>query len=154
MSVFHVATLCSGSRGNAVYVEYDGVRLLFDCGMSRKRLSAALAAYGTEIGALDGIFITHEHTDHVSGLRMNCKYDAPPVHITETSARAYCLANGITTPECFVRHMPGDTVAVGSVTVTSFATQHDSRASVGYRVETPTHTVGIATDMGCVSDGI
>ena len=63
-----VSVLASGSRGNAVYVEMDGVRLLLDAGISATRIKKGLAAEGVDASTLDGVLITHEHRDHIAGL--------------------------------------------------------------------------------------
>ena len=67
--------LFSGSRGNATYVEAGDVRLLVDSGVSCARLVSALSSMGCDPARLDGILVSHEHGDHVSGLDVfACKY--------------------------------------------------------------------------------
>ena len=63
-----VSVLASGSKGNAVFVEMDGTRLLIDAGISATRIKKGLAAEGVEAASLDGILVTHEHRDHIAGL--------------------------------------------------------------------------------------
>ena len=63
-----VAVLASGSKGNATFIEMEGVKLLVDAGISTRRIKQELSNLGVDIADLDGIFITHEHIDHVKGL--------------------------------------------------------------------------------------
>ena len=63
-----VSVLASGSKGNSIFIEMDGTRILIDAGISARRIKQELAACGQDIAELDGIFITHEHSDHISGL--------------------------------------------------------------------------------------
>ena len=61
-----VITLQSGSSGNCVYIESDGVRLLFDAGISGRQAQERLAEYGKDIRAVDALIISHDHRDHTS----------------------------------------------------------------------------------------
>ena len=63
-----LSILASGSKGNAIFMEMDGTRLLLDVGIGLRRLKQGLAALGMTLEALDGVFLTHEHRDHVAGL--------------------------------------------------------------------------------------
>ena len=70
--------LCSGSSGNASYLEAGGVRLLVDAGVTAKRLREMMALIDISPEGLDAILITHEHSDHVSGIGvLSRKYDIP-----------------------------------------------------------------------------
>ena len=60
-----VAILASGSKGNSVYVELDGVRILVDAGISAARITKGLHVRGIEPQSLDAVLVTHEHIDHV-----------------------------------------------------------------------------------------
>ena len=68
-----VAMLASGSKGNAAYIELDGTRLLIDAGISARRITRSLADLGVDAASLDGVFITHEHSDHIKGLPTRLK---------------------------------------------------------------------------------
>ncbi|MBQ1915359.1 MAG: MBL fold metallo-hydrolase, partial [Selenomonadaceae bacterium] len=74
-----VSVLASGSKGNAIFVELDGVRLLVDAGISATRIKRGLMEQGVDAGTLDGILVTHEHTDHVNGLPMLSKWYHLPI---------------------------------------------------------------------------
>ena len=153
-----VYTLYSGSDGNAVYFNLAGHSFLIDAGKSARSLCAALRAVGSDISKIEAIFITHEHSDHTSALEILEKYNSIPIHIATRSAEKlksgknqYLLPNLVTHPPLFCERL-------GCVKVNSFETPHDSRCSVGYRVEFTDnegdHKIGLATDMGRVTDSI
>lgn len=157
MPDFSVYTLASSSKGNCTYIKYGNDEILIDAGISTKRIENSLKQLGTELGNISAIFITHEHTDHISGLvTLSKKYDIP-IHITELSAKA--MLN--TEKYAFVAgdakiHPPMYSVNVGDIGITSFVTPHDSKGSVGYVVTdgTEENTVAYATDIGHISDSI
>ena len=75
--------LFSGSSGNCSYVESDNAKILIDCGASCKRTTEALSSINVNIDDLDGILITHEHSDHVNGLSVICKKYNIPIYCNE-----------------------------------------------------------------------
>lgn len=154
---FSVCTLASSSKGNAVYVRLGGDEILIDAGISCKRLTDALRSLNTDISRIKAIFITHEHSDHVSGLETVSKKHKIPIHFTEPSARAHLRsAKTEHTAAVSIIHPLLYTEQVGSLTVRSFVTPHDSAASVGFIVTdgTDEHTLALATDIGCVTDEV
>jgi phosphoribosyl 1,2-cyclic phosphodiesterase len=160
-----LCTLYSGSGGNATYISDGESAILIDAGKSAKALTRALR----EIHALpegktadarppvDAIFITHEHTDHVSALKVFLKKYRIPVHVTEQSASyLYAMAGETPMRDLIVCHPPLFTERVGRMTVRSFPTSHDSLMSVGYRVTMQDASgnpreFGYATDLGRVT---
>ena len=156
---YRLCTLYSGSKGNAAYLETPTARILIDAGKCTRTLIASLRSIGVDVDTLDAIFITHEHNDHIASLEVLAKKHPIPVHILLKSALRYRETQPEELCRCFCLHEKAPfTVQVGDVSVTSFATPHDSRASVGYRFEFPDgdHTVrvGYATDIGCVTEEI
>ncbi len=146
--------LCSGSSGNASYLEAGGVRLIVDAGVTAKRLGELMAMVDLSPEGLDAILITHEHTDHVSGIGvLSRKYDIP----------VYAAA------ECW-EHMPRSigTIAAKNVRVFEpdrdfylkqlcihpFSTPHDAAHAVGYTFSHGGKKLSIMTDIGHVSSGM
>lgn len=157
MSEFSVYTLASSSKGNCVYVRLGDTGLLIDAGISCKRITDALRSLGSELADIQAIFVTHEHSDHVSALETISKKHHIPIHMTEQSARAFlCSPKTEHAAEMILTHPPHFTVKVGALEVRSFVTPHDSAGSVGYIVTdgTPEHTLALATDIGCITDEI
>lgn len=155
--IFTVYTIASSSKGNCIYVRLGDDEILIDAGISCKRLCDALRSLDTDITRIKAIFITHEHSDHVSGLETVAKKYKIPIHITEPSARAYlCSTKTANAAAVSVIHPLLYTQSVGALTVRAFATPHDSAASVGYVISdgTPEHTLAVATDIGTVTDEV
>ena len=130
--------------------------ILIDVGISAKRTADALKLIGSDISRIKAIFITHEHSDHTSGLEVVAKKYKIPIHITEPSARAFLCKKTEHAAEVAVIHPLLYSETVGGVTVTSFVTSHDSAASVGYVVSDGSveHTLAVATDLGYISDDV
>lgn len=156
---YRLCTLYSGSSGNASYLETPGARILIDAGKCTRTLIASLKSIGVDVDTLDAIFVTHEHTDHIASLEVLTKKHPIPVHILLRSAQRYAKNPPEALCNCFVLYRSAPfTARVGDVTVTAFATPHDSRASVGYRFTFSdgegSVSVGLATDIGYVTEDI
>ena len=142
-------TLSSGSQGNCLLLSDGGTHILVDAGISTRRIKAGLARLGLSMDDLDGILITHEHTDHISGLATLIKHHTVPLYASPGTARqlAYRLA-GV---ETLLRPRdPGTEFCIGSCRVTAFATSHDAAQSMDYRID-GSGSVGILTDTGYVT---
>ncbi|MDI9497044.1 MAG: MBL fold metallo-hydrolase [Bacillota bacterium] len=147
-------SLFSGSSGNSIHVEGEEAALLVDVGVSCRRLEKALAAVGSHPGSIDGILITHEHSDHVAGLDVFCRRHAVPVYINRRSWAA--VSRRLPDPAAIdVRFVePGESLTIGDLTVRSFPTPHDAAEPVGWRIESRRQTVAVMTDIGCFDDGL
>ena len=147
--------LYTGSGGNSAYIGVGTRGILIDAGVSAKRIDQALIDVGTQLSNIDGIFITHEHIDHVRGLEVLSRKGKIPIYINEPTLRG-AEQHGFTFNRELIHIMDtGDTVTVCDMRITSFATMHDTEASVGFRVETADNrTIGYATDLGTVSEEV
>ena len=147
-------SLYSGSKGNAIFIRVGKDAILIDAGKSARALCNALREIGSDISEIRAIFVTHDHHDHTSALEMLSKKHDIPIHITERSAEIFEGERYSHIRERLVIHPPLFEVEVGSLRVRSFVTPHDSRMSVGYRIELEGCSVGVATDLGHVSDAV
>jgi phosphoribosyl 1,2-cyclic phosphodiesterase len=147
-----VLPLQSGSAGNCCYVEANGVQLLFDFGVSATKASKRLEANGVGIRSIDAIFISHEHSDHVSGAGHASRKFGLPVHITEGTLRAASdNAPAIPLAREFVSGASVQIANVfGTVTVETIRTPHDAKDGVVFIVDDGCHRLGICTDFGHV----
>ena len=142
-------SLSSGSSGNAVYLEAGNTRLLFDIGISFKRLGLSLDQIGVDVSDIDGVVISHEHTDHISGLSMVCKKLGIPVFCNSDTAKAICKTMEVR-PK-FKIFSTGENFAFGDVQISPFSIQHDTVDPVAFAVSIGELKVGICTDLGFVT---
>ena len=140
-------TLSSGSSGNAAFVKYKNTKILIDCGISAKRINTALQEIGeTDI---DAILITHEHSDHVCGLRVFSKQHSVPIYATAPTWEHLCdefvpVFNKRVSVPC----VP---FSVGNIDITPIPTSHDSAFSVGYVLNCDETRYAVATDNGALT---
>ena len=147
-----IVVFASGSSGNCMLVSENGTHLLIDAGISMRRVQSSLARAGISIDDISGVLITHEHADHISGLKLLLKYHALPLFAPHTVAARLC---GLM-PEAEERmHVipVGEAFTLGRLTVRAFHTPHDTDESVGYRLEGE-GSFAIATDMGAVTEEV
>ncbi len=145
-----VTVLASGSRGNATYIEMDGVRLLIDAGISATRIRKGLAAAGANAADLDGILITHEHQDHIAGLAMMLKWYHLPVFSRQATLASLLSAKHL--PEDCLHAIEGE-ITFGDVHVHAFPTSHDAADPAGYRI-CGSSCCALATDLGFVTQDV
>jgi len=146
--------LFSGSSGNCTYLASSQGGVLVDVGVSAKRIKEALLARKIDPASLGGILVTHEHKDHISGLKVFIKQFPMPVYATEGTAKA--LLEGDTLPPgADLRVIGEDPVDIVGMDVKAFATPHDSAQSCGYRVTFPDgRSAAVATDIGIMTDTV
>jgi phosphoribosyl 1,2-cyclic phosphodiesterase len=141
-----LAVLASGSGGNALAVEHDGITVFFDAGLScREHLKRLEQAGFTGIEPV-ALFLTHEHSDHVSGAGVVARKWGIPVYATGGTFRGTGGRIG-KLPEA-VEMENGSTVEMKSMSVTSFSLPHDADDPSGYVIEWNGGRLGIATDLG------
>ncbi len=140
-------TLASSSSGNAALVREGDTAVLVDAGISARRIAQSLAQLGLSPDSLDAVLITHAHGDHVGGLATLTRKYAVPVYASRGTAHyLVCGADVLHIIE------PGDTFALGALTVRSFRTSHDIPGSTDYRLDGEGGSVGFLTDTGYVTD--
>ena len=158
MPNYRIISLYSGSSGNAFLILTDRTRILIDAGKSVRALSRALGEVGVSLDGIDAIFITHDHHDHTGALPVLLRHHALPVHAVEATAQVIASELDEGCRDCLRRHTPLFCERVGNVTVRSFITPHDSRFSVGYRMEIEQDgevaCIGYATDLGYVTEDV
>lgn len=147
-------TLFSGSGGNCIYVKDGKTEILIDAGKSALSVEKSLASVGTSIENISAIFVTHEHSDHISALEIISKKYSVPIHITSPSLD-FILRSSKYIQKNAVEHCVKYEQNAGSLHLSSFVIPHDSVQNVGYRITSDDgDTLGIATDMGHVTDEI
>ncbi len=147
-------SLFSSSRGNCTYIGTRDGGILIDCGVSCKKTTQTLSALGVEPQRIHAIFITHEHTDHVSGLRVFAGKWGIPVFTSRGTLAA--LENmQVLNGKFSVDIIPSSGLSIGDFHVRPFPLSHDARDPVGYSVTTSDgRRISVATDTGVVTDAI
>ena len=147
-----IKVFASGSGGNCMLVRDGSTKLLIDAGISMRRVTQSLREAGLDIQDIGGVLITHEHSDHVSGLKMLLKYYDLPLYAPHTVAARLC---GLLPAAAeHLRVIPaGEDFSIGSLKIRAFHTPHDTDESVGYRVEGD-GIFALATDMGHVTQEV
>ena len=143
--------LASSSSGNCTFIGAGRTRLLIDAGLSRKETFNRLAGIGEDPEALDAVLVTHEHSDHVSGLIPLVRNGRLPVYMTSLAAPA------IPWEECQPRletFQAGSGFTIGEIAVESFTIPHDAIDPVGFTFRVSGVKIGVATDLGYMPDSI
>lgn len=145
--------LFSGSSGNSTYLSCGSTAVLVDAGGNCKRITQALERMGQSLARLNAIFITHEHSDHVSALKVLLKRCSVPVY-GSVQTLEYLIYHDLLPAGTVVEEMEG-LVTLPDFSVTAFDTPHDSEHSLGYRFDCADgRSVGVATDMGCYTETV
>ncbi len=146
MSV-RVAVLGSGSRGNCTFIATEQTRLLVDAGFSKKTICNRLASLGERADNLDALLISHEHSDHVSGLKSVALQLKVPVYITTTTRQATPWDARLKAVETITA---GEKFTLGDITVSPFSIPHDAADPVAFTLEAEGIKVAVVTDLGYV----
>ena len=146
--------LFSGSSGNCTYIGVSGSGILVDAGVSAKGITAALEQLEVSPSSIQAIFVTHEHSDHVKGLKVFAGRNHIPVYASGKTLEALEAA-GLYDGRTQARAMNGAAVELDDMRVTRFSTSHDCPGSSGFVVETSDgRKMAVCTDLGYVSDEV
>ncbi len=148
-----VISLQSGSNGNSIYVEADGVRLLIDAGISGMRAKNRLAFHGRDIVNVDAVLISHDHVDHCRCMGVFHRKFGLPVFVTKKTYKA-ASRYGLGEIAGLQHFAAGETLQFGGVTVETISTPHDGVDGVVFIVDDGRRRLGIMTDLGHVFDGL
>jgi phosphoribosyl 1,2-cyclic phosphodiesterase len=148
-----VISLQSGSNGNCIYVETDGVKLLFDAGISGIQAKKRLGRYGRDVAEIDALLISRDHADHCRSMGIYHRKFGLPVYATEKTYRA-ASRYGIGEIEDIRHFCAGETLRFGKVSVETIPTPHDGVDGVVFVVDDGQHRLGILTDLGHVFAGL
>lgn len=138
--------LASSSKGNSVLFCSDNTKILIDCGLNGKRTKAALENFNIDIADLDAILITHEHGDHIAGLKVIAsRYDIPVFANSETAKAivSYCGQR----PK-FKIFATGESFEIGDLLIHPFSVPHDTVDPVMFTIACEGLKLGFCTDLG------
>ena len=144
-------TLASGSEGNCLLLSAAGTHLLLDAGISCRRINTALLSLGLSLRDVKAVLVTHDLSDHVSGLQTMARTWLIPIYASPSAARH--LSYRIAGLEPLLRHVAcGVPFPIGDFSVTAFPTSHDGHGGVDYRFDCGGASVGAITDTGYVPE--
>lgn len=149
-----ICPLFSGSTGNCTYIASHGGAILVDAGGSYKAIVAALQNIGADIGDIKAIAVTHEHTDHIKGLKTLLKNTALPLIGSAETLESLAGCDKIPSDTKLI--VADDTpIEVGSFILNRFSTSHDCNGSSGYTVTLPDgQRTAVCTDLGVMTDEV
>lgn len=151
--MLELCTLASGSSGNSLLVTDGRTHVLVDAGISCRRICTGLKELGVEPKELAGVLITHEHSDHISGLTTLTKQLRLPVYASPGTGRQLCYR--IAFLEELLRPVaPGEGFSIGGLAIESFPTSHDAAESVGYALSAGGRKAAVVTDLGYVTEAV
>jgi phosphoribosyl 1,2-cyclic phosphodiesterase len=144
-----VCVLGSGSRGNSTLVVTEKTRLLVDAGFSKKETYARLSAIGETATDCAALIISHEHSDHINGLKGLALDLKAPIYISAETRAAIQWDARIT---AFESISAGQKFIVGDIEVTPFSIPHDAADPIAFTLESQGIKVGVVTDLGYVPE--
>ena len=145
--------LFSGSKGNSYYIGSSDGGILIDAGRSCKQIENALSNYDIDIKKIRGVFVTHEHIDHCSALRVLVKKNNIPVFATEGTMEGLIKDKRI--EPSAETHITSGEISLGDMLVEAFPTNHDTIQPCCFRVTTSDNRKAmVATDLGVISDEV
>lgn len=149
-----LCSIASGSSGNCIYVGTDATHLLVDVGISGKRTECGLNSIGQSLNNIDGILITHEHSDHICGLGVLSRKYHIPIYATRKTIGAIkqCSSLGKIEEGLFVPIQADEKFVIKDITIEPMHTSHDAIDPVAYRMRYENKRIAIATDLGTYND--
>lgn len=137
--------LASGSNGNCYYVGNEEEAVLIDAGISRKQVIKRMKEVKLDIAKVKAVFITHEHSDHIRGLRVLADLHQLDAYLSQQTLGKTRVHHQPSKVKVFE---PGQTIEVGNIKVHSFAKKHDAIDPCSFRVELGGVSIGVMTDIG------
>ncbi|ADY54348.1 beta-lactamase domain protein [Pseudopedobacter saltans DSM 12145] len=144
-----VASLNSGSNGNCYYIGNKEEAILIDIGLSCKELEIRLARLNLYTSKIKAVFISHEHTDHIKGIKTFSKKHKIPVYFTFAT-----LANTNLQLENINYFDAENPIRVGSLRITAFEKHHDAAHPHSFIIEDNDLCIGVFTDLGIVCNNL
>ncbi|MBC8569381.1 MBL fold metallo-hydrolase [Zongyangia hominis] len=148
-----ICPLFSGSSGNCTYLANGEDSILIDAGVSCRSIVGALKEIDAPVERIQAILVTHEHSDHVKGLKVLLKRYPIPVYGSRETL-AYIAQNDLVPPQADLRVLEEKT-EIARMEITPFDTSHDAAHSLGFRIHmADDRLVGFATDTGCITQDV
>lgn len=144
-------SIASGSKGNCTYIESEHASVIIDNGLSLSMLEDRLKTAGIDPNRIDAILLTHEHRDHLYGVKPFLKkYKNAKVYIP-SFVQNYCISGIMALPQSQIEWYESSDFFIKDITISAFILPHDSCYCVGYSLFIKERKITIATDLGIIS---
>ena len=139
----------SGSKGNTTYLQLGNTKLLIDAGLSYRQINKRLSDKGLHLENLDGVLITHEHSDHIAGLNVLLKNNDTSIYITEETFDSFYYKHAENISESQVNYIePNQEFIINDLVIYPLSISHDASDAVGYIIKGEGKTIVYITDIG------
>lgn len=152
--MLNFCSLYSGSSGNSLFVESENTKILIDAGVSSKKIELALNNLQINPASLDGILITHEHSDHVQGLGTFAKKFNLPVFVNKKTLDAMPKQKEKISDNNINNFIIEEKFEIGDLIIKPFSIPHDAANPCGFNIFNNNKKISIATDIGHMTNGI
>jgi len=146
-----IAAIASGSNGNCYYIEHNNISILIDAGISRKQIVERMKKLDLDIKKVKGIFISHEHSDHIKGLEVLSKIYSIPVYFTKKTYENTKLKIEKNLLNFF---SSDDNIIIEDITIKPFKKKHDAIDPCSFLINVGNKNIGILTDIGSVCENV
>jgi len=141
--------LASGSKGNSIFFGSKKTKILIDAGISFKQLEERLNSIGESVDQIDAVLITHDHMDHIGGLKVLCSKF--PIYVLCNSETAKGIYENLHFKPKFKIFTTGESFQFHDLNILPFSVQHDTLDPVAFCISYNDLKVGICTDLGFVT---
>lgn len=146
--------LFSGSSGNSTYIGTHDGGILVDAGVSASRIKKSLDELEIGLDSIKAIFVTHSHTDHISGIKTLASRNNIPVYLTGGTFDGINNANAFSDKIEYHIIEDNDETVLDFAKITHFNTSHDCEGSCGFVIDLGSRKIAVCTDLGYVSDEV
>ncbi len=145
------SVLASGSRANCVYIKHNNTQLLIDCGLSAKQTALRLEGIGVAPEEIAAILVTHEHSDHVAGVRVFAKRFGNKVFCNDLTFDNSRELQAVSSNQIEV-FQTGEPFSVDDITISPFSVIHDAADPVAFHICAGSSSLAVLTDLGSVTE--
>ena len=151
-----MVSIASGSSGNCIFIGTEQTSLLVDIGISAKQAETGLHTIDRTLKDIDGILVTHEHSDHIRGVGVAARRAGIPIYGTKGTLEAIknCSSLGKIDEGLYREISPDEIFQVGDMEIVPFRISHDAADPVAYRVNSGEKSAAVVTDLGVYNDYI
>ena len=152
--MFNFYSLYSGSSGNSLLVESENTKIIIEDGVSSKKIELEITKLNIDHTSINGILITHEHSDHVQGLgTLSKKYDLP-VFVNQKTLDAMPKQKEKISDKNIKKFTIEEKFEIGDLEIKPFSIPHDAANPCGFNIVKDNKKISIATDIGHMTNGI